>query len=289
MIATPRTQAGIVILLAIAACKAPQSPPPTPVIETTPTVERALPSDYVAIDDERPFAWRQADYLRDALETEIAALTLEVEVENSPESTPGPRKLRATQDRAALATQMMAARPRADAGSEFAAGLLPIDRFVFDFASETLRRDAYSLARIEAWRAPNRRFLATRDLADRDAALAARVKAFEDLARAMPLRKLLVDLTAGPIDDAYRAQSLGKLKLAYPDAPLPSGGFDAAVAQVPRAPTPAAGKSGAGSAPSAPAPSATGLPRLDGAEVAIREIPDLRALLTGASAGAPQR
>lgn len=293
MTAPIRIGAAIALLVPFSGCASPPDSPATTPLPGSPTIERMLPSDYVLVDDERPFEWRQADYLRDTLETEIAALTLEVELERASASGPGPRAQRATQDRAALATLMMAARPRPDRGADFSSHLPPIDRFVHDYVAETLRRQAYTPAKVEAWRGSNRRFLASRDLAVRDAALAARSVAFQDLASAMPLRQLLADLSGDPLDDAARAQAYGKLKLAYPDAPLPTAGFDTAVAQVPRSSPPAdaaAAPSASGkTAGAAPGIQPGGLPRLDGAEVALREIPDLRALLTGASAGAPQR
>lgn len=293
-----RRFASSTLLLVFSACTSSSEEPPVASIPRASTVPRLLPADYVAVGDERPLEWRQADYLRDVLETEIAALGLEVEVENSSDESPGPRRVRATQDRAALATQMLAARAPHDSQPPHAGVLPPIDRFLEDFANETLRSRGYSFATLEAWRSANRRFLESRKLEDRDAALAARTPAFADLSRSIPLRQLLADLEKNPLDDGSRAQALGRLKISYPDSPLPTGGFDTA-AQPPRTSGPAGGAPvAAGKAPTATTtPKAftssptklTGLPRLDGAETPAREIPDLRALLTGASAGAPQK
>lgn len=284
------------LLLVVSACTSAPEEPPVAMIPRVSTVPRLLPADYVAVGDERPLEWRQADYLRDVLETEIAALGLEVEVENSSNESPGPRRVRATQDRAALATQMMAARAPHESQPPHAGVLPPIDHFLRDFANETLRSRGYSFETLEAWRGANRRFLQSRRLEDRDAALTARTPAFADLSRSVPLRQLLADLEKNPLDDASRAQALGRLKISYPDSPLPTGGFDTA-SQPPRTTSGtgavAPGKAPAGTtaprAVSSVPPNSTGLPMLDGAETPAREIPNLGALLTGASAGAPQK
>jgi hypothetical protein len=278
-------------LVACVGCSFVEGPSrPAAAVSVEPTVPRLLPVDYVIEHDQRPLDWRQDAYIQDVLSMEITALVLECELEAAQPDAPNTRRERAKQDRAVFATQLQAATTMPSGGPESALTLRPIDRFLYDFATERMRAEGYDFAALEAWRAGNRQFIATKDLAVRDGVLALRAPALASLAKAMPLRQLLADLKNGPLDPDVRARTLGALKIQYPGAPLPAGGFAAAAA--PRESKPEAAlvtPQGVAKVATPKAAAPTGLPALDGAEPATKELPDLRALLTGAAAGAPQK
>ncbi len=255
------------VLLASCSSSPEEAPASLEVAIDPPAVPRLLPAEHVKVGDERPIAWHQQDLLLEAFELESKALTLEGELaKETPDGKS--RQERIVGDRLILTAQLKAARTEAEDVSRPKNVLQPVDRLLIEFAREHLVTEGYVLGDLETWWRGNKRFLESRDLKDRDAALAARKPTILGLAKAMPLRQLIADIEKGDMTDASRAQTLGALKLAYPNAPLPVAQVDTIV------PSPAS----AGSSPAAVVGNKS-LPMLDGASHPVRAIENLGVLL----------
>lgn len=242
------------------------------------TVERAVPVANVAARDSRPLLAQQSSFLVQAFDAELAALELEstlVKDDPAQRTERGPRILA---DRTALSGLRQLAATDASSERPPVRQLEAYDRFVRDMARDRLRGNAYTLGLIEPWVETNQKFLESKALADRDLAIQARMVAFQSLIGGVPLRQAIISIDFASMKATERSDLFGRLKTAFPDAPLPVvtakmaeetteipiSALALSSASVPSGP----GTSSASSGPTLPAT----LPRLDGSATPLGEI-----------------
>lgn len=178
-----------------------------------------------------------------------------------------------------------------------------LDRFLVRFALDRLEGEGADVAAVELWTDANRRFLASKQPADRAQALQARFEALQSMATGAILRRFLLAVEDGSLDEASRRTYVVQMQEAFPDAPLPTTALATAPLAIPLESIPTAAP-GASPAPGSPAGGAASLggpigkvgqmtrqagseslPRLDGIERPLGEVATVEQLIAAMRGG----
>ena len=252
---------------------------------------RALvPETAIVERDARPLEVQQRRLLLEAIRLERDALTRQSEI-------PGTKAENIAADQRRLGALEALVKRRIDPLRIAPKNISLLDHYLVRFALDRLPETTPDIEVVEEWRDANRRYLETNSPPDRITALQARATALATMTDAAVLRRFLIAIEQGALSDQERISLVIEMQELFPDANLPVAQLATNPGAAPAIPgafpgfTPAAGAPDAASDPFANLrpfvrqAGADALPRLDGIEAPLGEVPSVRELLEGMRGG----